>query len=89
MLNKKKKVIGTITDGDLRRTILKKNISEDRVDKCMNKKPILGLLNETHNNYKKLKIIDLQNPFLPIMDNKGKLREILIGKNFLSPFLPH
>ena len=48
----------------------------------MNKKPILGLLNETHNNYKKLKIIDLQNPFLPIMDNKGKLREILIGQKF-------
>ena len=42
IINSKKEVLGTLTDGDIRRFIIKGGGIHEKVEKCMNKKPLIG-----------------------------------------------
>lgn len=80
LINSSNKFIGTVTDGDLRRALLNKDISiTDSITKCMNTKPLTGKVNERKSNLAKLDKIDLQIPFLPIVDDNNHLVEVLIS----------
>ena len=75
----KKEFIGTVTDGDLRRSMLNDKITiKDKIIKCMNKKPYYGKIKE-NKNLKILELINLHNPFLPIVDKNKLLIEVLIS----------
>jgi len=74
------KLVGTVTDGDLRRAMLKDNIStQDKIKEYMNKDPYIGKPGESSKNIKKLSLIDLQMPFLPVVDKNNLLIEVLIS----------
>ena len=74
VINKNKKVVGTITDGDLRSFIIKKlnNLSLP-IKRIMNKNPIL--LNKNNLNLKFIKNFMSQKKIshLPIIDDKKRL----------------
>ena len=84
IVNKNNKVLGTLTDGDIRRKlILKKNLINFSVSKIMNKNPILGKENLTNNQ--RMNLMVKNNIYqLPIVDNEKKLIEIDTIKNILK-----
>jgi len=78
----KKVLVGTLTDGDIRRSLLKGFNLGNKVINIMNKKPIV-----TKENFTRKKTLDLMkiNQILqiPVVDKNGKL----IGVYFLNNFL--
>lgn len=75
----KKKFVGTITDGDLRRNIIKKKFDQNLIaEKIMAKNTaISNSLNEVENNL----IMEKKGIFfLPVLDNKKKVKKIIINK---------
>ena len=76
VLTKDKKLLGTITDGDIRRAILKGiDINKD-VKLCMNKNPIISKKpNEDLSSlFTKMNTI---NKFIPIVNKDNKVLEVL------------
>jgi dTDP-glucose pyrophosphorylase len=74
VIDAERKVIGTVTDGDVRRAMLEEVSLEDRVEKCMNATPIIGRLGDNAANREKLRTA----AFLPIVDMEGRIQELLI-----------
>ena len=72
VIDDERRVIGTVTDGDVRRAMLKGITLEDRVGSCMNSNPIVGLINDGDNNRVKLR----QTRFLPIIDTTKKIESV-------------
>tara|TARA_X000000950_G_scaffold282557_1_gene381625 strand:- start:517 stop:1575 length:1059 start_codon:yes stop_codon:yes gene_type:complete len=77
---KTKKVLGTLTDGDIRRILIKTKRLEDSILKYFNTLPVLGKENEIESNIKKINIVDREPAFLPIVNDKQKLKSIIIRK---------
>ena len=76
--SKDKKLLGTITDGDIRRAILKGVELDNLVVKCMNKKPVFA--NEkTKNFYTLLQKTDARLNFVPQVDKDKKLISVIIN----------
>lgn len=73
VLNDKKEVIGTVTDGDIRRAFLKRR--KKTIANVMNNKPLI-----LHKNNLKNKInpkISARFPFAPLVDNNGSFVKII------------
>ena len=67
------KPIGTLTDGDARRSILGGASLNDAVGRCMNAKPKIGLIGRDDRNWD---LVDKLG-FLPLVDRHGRLSAIL------------
>ena len=74
VIDSDRRVIGTVTDGDVRRAMLKNAALEDNVAKCMNRGPIVGQVGDNATNRKKLR----EAEFLPIVDAAGRIQQVLI-----------
>ena len=74
VIDAERRVIGTVTDGDVRRSMLEEITLEDPVEKCMSKAPIVGRLGDNAANREKLRTAG----FLPIVDADGCIQELLI-----------
>lgn len=71
-------LIGTVTDGDIRRAMLK-GIELDRPARdCMNVDPDYGFLSDDVGNRKRLAQLRSSRRFLPVVDTRHRLVEILV-----------
>jgi len=70
------KVLGTVTDGDLRRALLRGESLTSTIDRCMRQTPILGRLGEDKAN----RILAQRTRFLPVVDAEGRIVELLIDR---------
>lgn len=78
VLNKKtNKVVGTLTDGDIRRGLLKKISINVEVKKLMNKNFIFSYKKYIEEKLKK-KLIKKKINFCPVVDKKKKIKDVLI-----------
>ena len=76
VVNEKSYLIGTVSDGDVRRGLLKNITLHDSIKKIMNKRPKVIRQKTKKNEIKKIFTkFDVQA--LPILDKKGKLLDIL------------
>lgn len=73
VIDDERRVIGTVTDGDVRRAMLEGITLEDCVGSCMNNNPIVGQINQGDDNRTKLR----KTGFLPIIDSIGKIESVL------------
>ncbi len=80
--NNNKKVIGVVTDGDLRRAIGKKIPLETKISEITNNKFIS--VKENTNFYDILIKFENKIPFIPVINNKGKLIDIHTYTSFLN-----
>lgn len=71
VLDDNKKLVGTLTDGDLRRSLISGAKFNDRIIKCINKKPV-SIYKKKLNNYKDLEI-PKDVSLVPLIDKKKKL----------------
>lgn len=76
------RVLGTLTDGDIRRAMLKGITLSDTVDACMRVAPTLGRFGEDANN----RVLVARNWFLPIVDSENRLDHVLVEPRYLPPF---
>ena len=85
-VTKKKRFIGTISDGDIRRALLKGFNLNDNISKVINRKPKF-ILKKNLNNKNLLKKIkkNFSSHLIPILSNKGEMVDILIDqKNYFD-----
>jgi len=68
------KLLGTITDGDIRRAMLDGATVRDPASRCMHRDAVTGVLGDDAENERRLRRV----PFLPILDKSGILVEVLI-----------
>ena len=78
--DKNKKLLGTITDGDIRRSILKGESLDNSVLRCMNKKPKTIFFKNINKYKQKLQRIE-NKKFLPVIDEGNKILFIIIEED--------
>lgn len=71
------RLVGTITDGDVRRAFLRGVGLEGRADACMQREPISGRVGQEDENIRRFGQIRSRNAFMPIVDEQGMIREVL------------
>lgn len=72
------KLLGTVTDGDIRRAMLKGVALDAPATECMHRAPNTGRVGQDVENRHKLAATGGYRPFLPVLDDAGVLREILV-----------
>ena len=77
VMTKDKKLLGTVTDGDIRRAMLKGIGISNKVGLCMNKKPITSNKEGKNLNFLFSKMKSTFK-FLPIINNEKKVLSILL-----------
>jgi len=80
IINKKRELLGTLTDGDVRRAIIKGYTSESSITNCMNKSPKVGQVHLPNNHYRLFKEISSVLKFLPIVDKNSILDSVIVEK---------
>jgi dTDP-glucose pyrophosphorylase/CBS domain-containing protein len=76
VVDAERRVLGTVTDGDLRRAILRGESLASPVAQCMRATPILGREGEIKAN----RILVQRAWFLPVVDAGGHLVELLVDR---------
>jgi dTDP-glucose pyrophosphorylase len=71
---------GTITDGDIRRAMLQGSSLDTPASSCMNGTPRFGRSGAIEANRELLRTLGSSVPFLPLVDQNGKVQEILYGR---------
>ncbi len=77
VLNVKNKLVGVLSDGDLRRAILKKININNSIRKIYNKKPLFFYQNRLKNNEIKKILISKKLFFAPIVDQKKNIVDVV------------
>ena len=78
---KNKKLLGTIVDGDVRRAILHDKGLDDKVETCMNKFPIIGLVSQKDKHQELINSIKSDIKFLPVLNKSKNLIYVILNKN--------
>ena len=76
------KLLGTICDGDIRRSILHGNSMKTNVSKWMNPKPLVGHIDNFNTNRILLKSVDSLVKFLPVLDKHKHVNYILVEDDY-------
>ncbi len=82
VVDKNKKLLGTVTDGDFRNKIFSQKNRKLAIKNFMNKNPVFSFKTESENQRKK-KIFDNSIFFLPILNKKKQV----IGIDYFSSFI--
>jgi dTDP-glucose pyrophosphorylase len=72
-------LLGTLTDGDVRRAMLAGGTLDEPVGRFLHRNPIVGKHGEDATNVEKLHKMGGYKAFLPVVDETGCVREILVG----------
>jgi dTDP-glucose pyrophosphorylase len=71
-------LVGTVTDGDIRRAMLQEVVLDAPVKTCMQVNPVVGSIGRDAENNRKLRNIGSSRAFLPVLDGNGLLVQILV-----------
>ena len=72
------KLLGTISDGDIRRGILQGNSYNVKITRCMNKKPLVGYTYKSNKHRALLNSVGSIVKFLPVLDRSNNVKYVLI-----------
>ena len=78
IINSENKLMGTLTDGDIRRSLLKGKDLKGKVKEFMHRNPIYGYENESKDFIDLLLKVSSMNPFLPVIDKNGKVVKVVV-----------
>ncbi len=74
------RLLGTVTDGDIRRAMLHGVGLDDLVEACMKREPVVGRIGETDSNFDKLHALGGLRAFIPLVDEAGVVCQILVAQ---------
>lgn len=78
------RLLGTVTDGDIRRALLRGNSLDDPATACMHQYPSIGLLGDDDGNASKLHSLNIMKAFLPVVDEAGVVCEVLVPERSIE-----
>lgn len=81
VIDQDKRVLGTVTDGDIRRALLRGESVSSRVANSMKSDPIVGTDGDQTDNEDKIRQMSLlrtSNVFMPLLDKQKRLSRILV-----------
>ena len=73
-------LVGTVTDGDIRRALLRGTTIDQSVKRCMNPSPLKGQTGAGPSNFEILATVDSEAGFLPIVDDQDRLHGVLFAE---------
>ncbi|MBM3527048.1 MAG: CBS domain-containing protein [Alphaproteobacteria bacterium] len=73
------RLVGTITDGDIRRALLRNVALDGSAGAVMHGNPITGRIGAEIENRVRLRDVAIDDPFLPLIDDSGVLRAVLVS----------
>ncbi|MBM7700751.1 nucleotidyltransferase family protein [Kurthia huakuii] len=79
VIDEEKRLVGTVTDGDIRRSLLREKSLQVSIDKVMNKNPIYGCVSQSSTDYQK-KLKEYSINYLPVIDIERKI-QCIVGLN--------
>lgn len=79
VVDKEGVLLGTITDGDIRRAILRGVHIDSVAAEAMRVDPVVGTIGDAANNSKILASIRSNRAFLPIVDDLGRIVEVYVA----------
>lgn len=83
VIDNKGALLGTLTDGDIRRALLGGQQLDGPVTNFMQKKPLYATLIDTEDDVKSiLNNVSSANPFLPVLDENKIVKDIKFKENF-------
>lgn len=74
------RLLGTVTDGDIRRALLRGATLDDKAETCMHRAPATGRVGDETGNLRKLAALRSVVPFLPLVDAAGRLKGVLVRR---------
>jgi len=77
VLDAEGRLLGTVTDGDVRRAMIAGVTLDDPVEACMQRQPRTGRVGADADNLERLRGIGGLRAFLPLVDESGIVREVL------------
>ena len=84
VVDKNKKFLGTLSDGDIRKAILKGYKLNDCIDKIYNKKPFYFKVNQYSNESAKEIFLKNKYDLIPVIDNQKNVVKILSWEKILG-----
>lgn len=72
------RLLGTITDGDIRRAMLRGIGLDDAAGACMHTRPKTGRFGDPLRNQAELATVRSSRAFLPVLDDAGRVVEVLV-----------
>lgn len=73
------RLLGTVTDGDVRRAMLGGISLDEPISRCVHRDPVVGRMGEDAANLERLRKIGGHKAFLPVIDVEGFVREVLVA----------
>lgn len=70
-------LLGTVTDGDIRRAILGGATLDDSAMACLHQNPVIGRIGDEVGNLDKLRNLGSVKSFLPVLDPSGQVHEVI------------
>jgi len=80
LVESKEKIIGVLTDGDIRRRLLDGLTLQDKIDQCINTNFLYAIEGDSRESI--IKQLDGEVHFIPLLDKKFKLIKIFTKKDF-------
>lgn len=75
VVDRDRHLLGTVTDGDVRRAILNGAGLDELVERCVHRNPIVGRTGNGAANQEKLRKIGGYKAFLPVVDADGRIQK--------------
>jgi dTDP-glucose pyrophosphorylase len=72
------RLLGTVTDGDVRRAMLHNVGLDDTAERCMHQQPVTGRVGQAEENKRRLTRLGSVRPFLPVLDESSRVVEVLV-----------
>ena len=85
IVDDEERLVGLVTDGDVRRGFLEGHEASEPVKNIMNRSPVVvkeGMSRETM-----LELVNEKYAQIPVLDDKGRVKGIITGHNFRQPRL--
>jgi len=85
VVDAEKRLLGTVTDGDIRRGILKGVPFDEKIDRIMNHSPVTALVSDSNEKiWKMFKQKAVRH--IPVLDDAGKLVSLEILESRIQPY---
>jgi len=84
VVNEDNRLLGILTDGDVRRGLLQENSMDDTIENTYNQEPFYLVLNKFSQKLVEKKLLENRLQVIPIVDDNHKLVDYISWKNFES-----
>lgn len=84
VVDKEEKLLGTLSDGDIRRAILENQDISRKISKLYNDSPFFFVEGKYSKSEARKKFTEMKYDIIPVLDEKGKVNQVFTWSSFFS-----